>query len=146
MPILNIHLVEGMHTVPQQQQLLLEASQFYADALRSPINRVRAFITIHAPELWVTGGVPASVSRQSAPFFTAIVLEGRPKEERQRLLAGVTEIIVNVLKVDVALVRGCVTRIDPDDWAIGGVPASILRKTEVDARAAAAVSVEKSGN
>jgi len=34
------------------------------------------------------------------------------------------------------LVRGSCRRVEPQDWAIGGEPASVIRKDEVAARAA----------
>jgi len=38
------------------------------------------------------------------------------------------------------LVRGSCRRVAPEDWAIGGIPASVLRKDEVEARAGLAAS------
>ena len=61
---------------------------------------------------------------QPAPYFTAIVLEGRPVEQRHRLLAELTDLIVEVLGATRSRVRGRIIQVPPDDWAIGGVPAS----------------------
>ena len=83
------------------------------------------------------GGVPVSRAAVPAPYFHFIALEGRPVEERQRLLSGFTDIVVAVLGVDRALVRGGCLPISPEDWAIGGVPVSVQRAVEVRARAAA---------
>ena len=135
MPILNFHLVENQYTQEQHETLLLESSRFFAEVLRSPIERVRAFITLYRPELAAVGGEIVRINPQQAPYFTVIVLEGRPLEERQRLLAGFTDIVVDVLKVRRELVRGGITLIHPENWAIGGQPASQLRQAEVRARA-----------
>lgn len=133
MPILEVHLVEGMHTPAQQTELLQAMSARYAEILESPPERVRAFVTLHRPEHWNTGGAPGSAS---APYFTALVLEGRSAHQRHRLLGAFTDILVDVLGVDRRLVRGRIVPVHPDDWAIGGVPASVARGTEIAARAA----------
>ncbi len=138
MPILNVHLVDGLHTPQQHERLLTEMSARYAEVLVSPIERVRAYLTLHRPELWATAGVPAADDPVSAPYFTAIVLEGRPVQQRQRLLAELTDILVDELGVRRELVRGHIVEVNPDDWAIGGVPAAVRRADEVAARAAAA--------
>ncbi len=132
MPILEVHLVDGKHTAAQHAELLTTMSARYAEVLESPVERVRAHVTLHRPEHWATGGVPAAAV--SAPYFTAIVLEGRPAEQRRRLLEAFTDIIVDVLGVDRRDVRGRIIQVHPDDWAIGGVPASVARRSEIAAR------------
>jgi 4-oxalocrotonate tautomerase family enzyme len=132
MPILEVHLVEGRHTAAQHAALLTALSTRYAEVLESPIERVRAYLTLHRPEHWAAAGVPGA----EAPYFTAVVLEGRPAEQRRRLLAAFTDILVDVLGVERRLVRGRIIQVHPDDWAIGGVPASEARRSEVAARAA----------
>jgi 4-oxalocrotonate tautomerase family enzyme len=138
MPIVEVHLVEGMHTAAQHSELLRAVSARYAEVLDSPLDRVRAYVTLHRPEHWATGGEPGSAS--SAPYFTAIVLEGRPAEQRRRLVEAFTDLLVDLLGVDRKLVRGRVIQVHPDDWAIGGVPASTARRSEIAARAGSASS------
>ncbi len=133
MPILEVHLVEGEHTAAQHVELLTRMSARYAEVLASPLERVRAYLTLHRPEHWATGGV-AGVE---APYFTAIVLEGRPAEQRRRLLEAFTDILVDTLGVDRRLVRGRIIQVPPEDWAIGGVPASAARRDEIAARSGA---------
>ena len=131
MPILEVHLVDGAHTPAQHSELLTSLSARYAEVLGSPLDRIRAYVTLHRPEHWATGGeqgVPA-------PYFTAIVLRGRPAEQRRRLLGAFTDILVDVLGVDRRLVRGRIIQVDPEDWAIGGVQASVARRSEIAARA-----------
>lgn len=130
MPILEVHLVEGMHTPAQHAELLSAMSARYAEVLESPLDRVRAYVTLHRPELWATAGVSASA--RSAPYFTAMVLEGRPLE-RRRLLGAFTDIIVDVLGVDRRLVHGRIISVHPEDWAIGGVPVGIARRGHLGA-------------
>ncbi|WP_300016308.1 tautomerase family protein [Pseudonocardia sp.] len=131
MPILEVHLIEGSHTGEQHRALLAALGTRYAEVLDSPPERIRAHLTLHRREHWVTGGVPGV----DAPYFTAIVLAGRPVEQRHRLLGALTDIIVDVLGVDRASVRGRIVPVDPDDWGIGGVPASAARRGEIAARA-----------
>jgi len=83
-----------------------------------------------ASEHWAVGGEPGRV----APYFTVIVLEGRPAEQRRRLLGALTDIVVDVLGVDRRDVRGRIIQVAPDDWGIGGVPASAARRDEIAAR------------
>jgi 4-oxalocrotonate tautomerase len=134
MPVFNLHLVEGSATPAQQQRLHAEATAFIAGVLKSPLERIRTAITFYQPGHWMAGGVPAD----DAPFFSMIALEGRPLDERQRLLIGLTDIVVEALGVPKPKVRGCIWRIAGEDWGIGGVPASVLREAEIKARAEAA--------
>jgi 4-oxalocrotonate tautomerase family enzyme len=131
MPILEVHLVEGEHAAAQVGELLERMSARYAEVLESPLERIRAYVTLHRPEQWATGGVVGV----EAPYFTAIVLEGRSAEQRRRLLGAFTDIIVDTLGVDRRGVRGRIIPVSPDDWAIGGVPASSVRGTEIAGRA-----------
>lgn len=130
MPILEIHLVEGTCSPEQHRTLLTTMSARYAEVLGSPLERVRAYLVPHRPEHWATAGVPGD----PAPYFTAIVLAGRPAEQRHRLLGAFTDILVEVLGVPRELVRGRIIQVDPDDWGIGGVPASAARRAEIAAR------------
>lgn len=135
MPILNFHLVEDQFSEQQHARLLLESSRVFADILRCPIDRVRAFITLHRAGLAAVGGELVCNSAARAPYFTFIVLAGRPLDERHALLARFTDIVVDVLEVERSLVRGGIELVQPEDWSIGGVPASELRQGEVRARA-----------
>jgi phenylpyruvate tautomerase PptA (4-oxalocrotonate tautomerase family) len=132
MPILTVHLVDGRHPPERHAELLAAMGARYAQVLESPIERIRTCLTQHRPEHWVTGGEPG----REAPYFTALVLQGRPVEQRHRLLAELTDVLVDVLGVRRELVRGRIVPVDPNDWGIGGVPASRARAAEIAARAA----------
>lgn len=136
MPIVNFHLVDGMSTAEQDERLLIGACQLYAEVLKAPLERVRAFITLHRPGQFAVAGGLCAQNGLHAPFFDFIVLDGRPLDERHRLLRGFTELLVDTLGVRRELVRGSCRRVEPQDWAIGGEPASVIRKDEVAARAA----------
>ncbi|TCS33761.1 4-oxalocrotonate tautomerase [Paucimonas lemoignei] len=134
MPVVNFHIVEDKYTPGQLECLLLESSKLYAEVLQSPIERVRAFITPHKRSLFAVGGKMVAYGQADAPYFSFIVLEGRSLEERHRLMAGFTELIVNILGVKRDLVRGSCTPVHPDNWCIAGTPASVVRLAEIRAR------------
>lgn len=134
MPILNFHLVQGQHAAAPVEALLLRSSQFFAEVLCCPIERVRVFVTEHAAQHACVGGKLVSQLDQAAPYFNFIVLQGRSLEDRHRLLAGFTDLVVEILGCSRELVRGAVTPVETEDWSIGGVPASSLRQAEIEAR------------
>lgn len=135
MPILEVHLVEGMHTPAQHTEVLAAVSIRCAEVLEAPPDAVRGYVTLHRPEHWATAGVPAS--RVAAPYFTAVLPEGRPVEQRHRLLGACTDILVDVLGVDRRLVHGRIIEVRAEDWSVGGVPASAARRSEWGTRRAA---------
>ncbi len=137
MPVVNFHLLAGHSTPEQEEHLLKGASRLYAEVLKAPIERVRAFITTYPASRFAVAGAPCSANGLHAPFFEFIVLDGRALEDRQRLHQGFTDLLVDVLGVPRELVRGLCRRVPPEDWSIGGAPASVLRADEVAARAAA---------
>jgi len=134
MPILNIQLVEGHYSDAQCERLLLETSRYYAQVLKSPIERVRVFLQMIPRQYAAVGGQLVSAGAASAPYFHFLVLQGRSLEERQTLLRGFTDLIVEILGADRALVRGACWPIEPENWAIAGVPANVQRAAEVQAR------------
>lgn len=138
MPVVNFHLLAGHSSPAQDEHLLKEASRLYAEVLKAPMERVRAFITTYPASQFAAAGAPCSHNGLHAPFFEFIVLEGRSLEDRHQLHQGFTELLVEVLGVSRELVRGMCQRVAPEDWSIGGEPASVLRAGEVAARARAA--------
>lgn len=132
MPVVHFHL-SAEYPSSQIARLLEQAAQRYAQVLESPIDRVRAFAVRYPPGHYVTGGSPASDSA-AAPYFTALVLAGRPESQRQALLAAFTGLVVEELGVPRESVRGRIEEVDPADWGIGGVPASIARAEEIRGR------------
>lgn len=137
MPILEYHLPEDTYTDAQCERLLRDSTRLYAAVLKSPVERIRVVIHLHRPSMAAVGGQLLSQGGAAAPYFHFLVLKGRPEAERQSLLAGFTDLVVDVLGADRALVRGGCWPIPPEDWAIGGVPASVIRAQEVAARRSA---------
>lgn len=140
MPILHFHLAEGLYSDTQQERLLIESSQLFARELACPIDRVRAFIHLYAPQRVAVGGELVSRRDGDAPYFQFVSLEGRPLEQRQRLLRGFTDLLVEILGVPRERVRGGCWPVASENWAIAGVPASVVRATEIASRAVAAAA------
>jgi phenylpyruvate tautomerase PptA (4-oxalocrotonate tautomerase family) len=95
----------------------------------------------HAPEHWATGGEIGL----EAPWFTALVLADRPADQRARLLAALTDVLVAQLDCERSLVRGQIVPVDAADWGIGGVPAAAARRAEIDARVGSRVEPTREG-
>ena len=140
MPIMEIHLARDAYEDEQLEQLSSECSELYARVLQSPVERVRVFIHEHRASAMAVGGVPVSRGAAPAPYFQFIVLQGRPLDQRHALLTGFTDLIEKILGAQRNLIRGACWPVPPEDWAIGGTPASVKRAAEVAARAAAAAS------
>ncbi|EZQ12593.1 4-oxalocrotonate tautomerase [Halopseudomonas bauzanensis] len=137
MPVVNFHIVEEYCSVEQRKHLLKAASQLYSEVLSSPMERVRALVTLRSGDDCAVAGDIVSSNGLHAPFFEFIVLEGRPLTERQQLMSGFTELLAETLGVDPGLVRGRCIRVPPQDWCIGGTGADRIREQEIAARAAA---------
>ncbi len=138
MPIVTYHLVEGQHTDEQIGELLTRSSALFADVVGAPVDRIRAFASETRPQATAVAGQLVSEGAAEAPFFEFLLFAGRPVEQAHQLLEGFTDLLVECLGSERSLVRGRCQYADPDHWAIAGVPASIVRKAEVEARAAAA--------
>lgn len=138
MPILNIHLAENCFNVSAVQKLISLCSDAFAAGLGCPVDRVRVFVTEHKPAFYCVGGKFVSDGAVPAPAFSFMVLEGRPLEDRQNLMRTFTDIIVETLNVPRESVRGGVVPMPPENWSVGGVPASVLRQSEIEARRKAA--------
>lgn len=133
MPIAHFHLVDP--TPGQQRRIITQATRIYAEAFDSPADRIRIFIQSYPATAVGVGGVPVSDGATQAPFFTALAMGGRPVGQRHRVLKEFTAMLAEVLDVDPATVRGHVVDINPENWGIGGEPASVLRAAEIAARA-----------
>lgn len=137
MPVANFHLIDTPTNRAQVKPLLKGACSLYAEVLGAPLDRIRTFVTFHDPDTFLAGGDLCSESDENAPYFDFIVLEGRPLDQCHRLLAGFTDLVVDLLEVDRSAVRGHCRPVPPEYWAIGGVPASEKRRSEIEARAKA---------
>jgi len=128
MPIAHFHLVDGAYSADQTRRLLVEASTCYSEVLDSPIERVRAFVVRYSAS-------DVAVSGLFAPYFTAIVLAGRPVAQRQELAARFTDLVVDILGAPRSAVRGQIIEVDPVNWFIAGEAAAGVRAGEIASRA-----------
>lgn len=71
------------------------------------------------------------------PLVRIDIMEGRPPELIEALHDRVAHLVAEVLDTPVDRVRTYITQFPPEAWGIGGVPANVARRAEVEARAAA---------
>lgn len=57
-----------------------------------------------------------------------ITKEGATKEQKEKLICGVTELLVNVLGKNPATTVVVIDEVDTDNWGIGGEQVTELRK------------------
>jgi len=141
MPIVEFHLVAGQQPDGAIRALLEDASRFYAETFYPettppPVDRVRAFVTLHAPDHWATGGRLVAEGGGHAPWFRCLALAGRPAEQLEALMRGMTDRVARHCGCARGLVRGQLVPVDPAHWSIAGEPASRLRADEIRHRAA----------
>ena len=139
MPIAQIHCVRGAFPDDAISTMLTDLSVFYARALypeaeNPPVERVRIFVSLAEPGHWAAGGRIVGAGDMMAPYFTCLVLTGRTVEQHHSLIAGFSEIISRALGCDMAAIRGQIIPVEPDNWGIGGRPASVVRAAEIAAR------------
>lgn len=61
------------------------------------------------------------------PFIQITMLEGRSVEQKHDLMRRLTEATAEALGGDPERIRVAIYEVDKDEWAIGGVPMSVLR-------------------
>ena len=76
MPIVEFHLTEGRQSDDEIGALLEQATDFYVRTLYPavdplPLDRVRAFVSLHRPQHWATAGVLASDGERMRPILHA---------------------------------------------------------------------------
>ncbi|MDE2618932.1 MAG: tautomerase family protein [Sphingomonadales bacterium] len=139
MPIVQFHLVTEAYPAEAISALLVEASHAFAAALYPdmavvPVERVRALVHAVAPGHAAVGGRMVSAGATPAPFFTCLTIAGRPRSQLDAMIRTLTDLVVEHLGCERALVRGMVIPIDSADWYIAGEPASAVRGTELARR------------
>lgn len=58
-----------------------------------------------------------------------ITREGVSREQKARLIRGVTDLLVEVLDKNPATTFVVIDEVEPDDWGLGGLPVMEYRKT-----------------
>ncbi len=140
MPVAHINLLKG-HSRLVLQQIIAETSDAMARILEAPKDRLLVWITEHDPGLWGVAGAPAEQALARAaredvemPFVQMVLMEGRPKEQHHRMIEEISAIIHGALGTDKNRIRIHIASANPDFWGIGGVPSSISRAKEIEAR------------
>ncbi len=131
MPVMFIHLKENAFSEERRTELLVKASELYAEILESPIDRVRIFINTYQSATLAVGGKVVTDDEPGAPFFEFIVMQGRPLKQRLRCMEEITRLIASTLEVDENTIRCACWPVPPEDWGIAGTPASLIREKEI---------------
>jgi 4-oxalocrotonate tautomerase len=61
------------------------------------------------------------------PFIQVTMLEGRSVEQKHELMRRLSEVTAEVVGGDVERIRVALYEVSRDEWAVGGVPMSVLR-------------------
>ena len=129
MPVVFMNIPEPHLSPDVETNLLMQASQIMADCLNSPIDRVRIYIKPYGETRFATAG---QVGKPS-PFFEFLIFQGRPTETKHAIMARLTALIACETGLNAADVRGVCRTVSPDDWCIGGEPASKVRANHIAA-------------
>ncbi|VFS49600.1 Probable tautomerase HP_0924 [Budvicia aquatica] len=57
-------------------------------------------------------------------------MKGPPPEQKKQLIEGVTQLLVDVLNKNPATTFVVIDEVETDNWGIGGVPVTELRKAK----------------
>ena len=77
------------------------------------------------------------VKGEVMPLVRVDIMEGRPPEMIEELHRKLAELVAETLDTPIERVRTYITQFPPEAWGIGGVPANVARREDVEARAAA---------
>lgn len=135
MPIVHFHLPESLAGREQVETIAEKATAIYAEALDSPVERIRVYTHIVPDYCIAVGGKTVAAGASPAPFFEFFVLKGRPLMQRNRVAAEFTDMLSLTLACDASIIRGVCNEVEPDNWSIAGKPASAIRQAEITARA-----------
>jgi 4-oxalocrotonate tautomerase len=79
------------------------------------------------------------------PLVRVDIMEGRPPELIEELHRRLAALMAETLDTPIDRVRTYITQFPPEAWGIGGVPASVARREDIEARAAAAAERDRDG-
>jgi phenylpyruvate tautomerase PptA (4-oxalocrotonate tautomerase family) len=140
MPAAQINVLSG-HPRSAVQAAVKGVAAAIVEVLGAPADRLEVWANEIPADLWAyDGGLAddkiAELGRRQVevPFVQCTLLAGRPVELLQRYMAAVTEAVASALGADPERVRVHIELADPDLWSIGGVPASVRRAAELEAR------------
>jgi 4-oxalocrotonate tautomerase family enzyme len=132
-PFLRVDLAAPVAPATRRE-LLVRCAELFAEITESPVDRIRTQVHELPADSFAVGGVPIAESGVQAPFVTVDVLEGRPVEQHRELIERIPALVAEIVGVPVERTRLRINEVAPTRWGIGGVPASELRRREIDAR------------
>lgn len=140
MPAAIINLLKG-HDRSKLKQIIRDTTDAMSKVLNAPKDRLMIWINEVEQDLWGLGGTPACEiedyeARKSVeiPFVQMILMEGRPNEQLHEIMREITNIIAKNLDMDKSQIRVRISLAQPELWGIGGIPASVSRAKELEAR------------
>mgnify|MGYP002148457600 CR=1 FL=1 len=132
MPNLNVYLPAG-HSAAQKEALLTRMSAVVADSLAAPIASVRIFLVELPLDHVCVGGVTLAAEARAGgpvspggPTIHAFLVAGRSQEKKAALIAGVTQVVGDVLAIPPAPVRVMIFDVANTDFGMQGVTAKSL--------------------
>ncbi|MCG3189183.1 MAG: hypothetical protein LKCHEGNO_01469 [Burkholderiaceae bacterium] len=130
MPIASILLVKG-HAPDRLQGVVKGVNDVMVRVTNAP--RTTVWIEEIDPQRWAAQGVPAAellrtkpLSEIDSPLVTVVMIKGRPVEQHRELIAGITEVLVNELRLDPKAVRVNVLETPAESFGIGGLQANVF--------------------
>ena len=132
MPNLNVYLVEG-YSIEQKADLLRRMTDVVVTTLGAPKASIRIFL-IELPKAHIcVGGVTLLAEEQAGhgealggPTVHAFLLAGRSDAQKKEMIAGMTEVIEETLKIPAGPVRIMFFDIASTDFGMQGVTAKSL--------------------
>jgi 4-oxalocrotonate tautomerase family enzyme len=141
MPVAHFNLLKG-HSRAELRKIIVETSDAMSRILEAPKDRLFVWISEHDHHLWGLSGLPAdealtrgSLAELEMPYVEMVLMDGRPQEQITATIEAVTQIVARAIGCDPKKIRVHIALGHPDRWGIGGTPASILRASEIAARA-----------
>ena len=135
MPFLRVDLA-GPVQPELKSELLRRTAALFAEITESPIDRIRTQVHELPADSFAVGGIPVAESHVQAPFITLDLLEGRPIDQHTALIERMSALVADLVGVELDRVRLRINVVPTTSWGIAGVPASELRKVEIEGRRA----------
>jgi 4-oxalocrotonate tautomerase len=136
MPYLRVDLAAPV-SAELKADLLRCTAELFAEITESPVDRIRTQVHELPADSFAVGGTAIAESCVQAPFVTLDLLEGRPLEQHAALISRISALVAELVGVPLDRVRLRINEVKAHDWGIGGVPASDVRRAEIESRRAA---------
>jgi 4-oxalocrotonate tautomerase family enzyme len=131
MPLIQIDVMQGLDE-GQITALVELVPARYAELIEAPMARIRAIVNEVPASHWRVGG---KAEPEPTPLIRIELMRGRPPELLNRIMTEISDLVAEILAIPVSRTRLLIREIEPELWAIGGVPATLARADEVAARA-----------